>query len=478
MTGNRCPYCDMPINSEWRFCKHCNKPLIVNLKTTRTPKNIQNDNQISQEQYYSAKKSSYMGNQDQEYSLSFNPEVIEQLKRIDEQIEQKLKDYDSVGSLLLEKAGIYYNNRDFTNSLKFLKEALEDFEEENDESNIAITHNQIGLISEEKGFYDEAIYHFDNAVKILKKIGDFSKLIKVYNNIANAYYLVQDIEQSYSFYKKALTLAKRENIMDDVIKTNSNIAEILMLLNQFHDAHKRLSQNLRYFQSKNDVYGIINTYNKLGKLVFLNNTQNYQKSISYLEKALDLIEQIQGKISPYMKAELEWESYFYLGKSFYKLHKIKKAKNYLFLSLDAVRTYHPEETINEALVLESLAAVYESKQNYDKSIEYFSLANKIFSKFGQDEKIAEANYKMAQIYLQFSQKEKALRNFEKSLQLYEKLEYVKQIAEIHNEIGKIYLSDNLIDLAISSFREAQKYYEEIQDSYHVNLLQEKINSLQ
>jgi tetratricopeptide (TPR) repeat protein len=468
----------MPINSEWRFCKHCNKPLIVNLKTSRYSQDKSDNNQTSQEGHYYAQEPSDISNQGQEFSLKFDPEANEQLKRIDRQIEQKLKDYDSVGSLLLEKAGIYYNNRDFTNSLKILKEALEDFEEESDESNIAITHNQIGLISEEKGFYDEAIYHFDNAVKILKKIGDVSKLVKVYNNIANAYYLVQDIEQSYSFYKKALTLAKRENLMDDVIKTNSNIAEILMLLNQFHDARKRLSQNLRYFQSTNDVYGIINTYNKLGKLEFLNNTQNYQKSISYLEKAINLIEQIQGKISPYMKAELEWESYFYLGKSFYKLHKMKKAKNYLFLSLDAVRTYHPEETINEALILDSLARLYEYKQNYDKSIEYYSLANKIFSKFGQDEKIAEGNYKMAQIYRQLSQKEKALRNFEKSLQLFERLEYVKEIAEIHHEIGKIYLSDNLIDLAISSFREAQKYYEEIQDSYHLNLLQEKINSLQ
>ncbi|MFO8019884.1 MAG: tetratricopeptide repeat protein [Promethearchaeia archaeon] len=466
MPPEKCPYCNKQVNPEWRFCKHCNKPLIVNLK-------------VSEKYTDSEKTEGFAVTNTHQGNLfrTFDSESKDKLNALEDQIEGNLQKLEPIGSLLLEKAGIYYNNRDFSNSLKILKEALEAFQEEKNRLKIAITHNQIGLILEEKGFYDEAIYHFDDSLKILKQLQENAKLIKVYNNIANAYYLIQDIEQAYSYYKKALNLAKKEDLMDDVIKTNSNLAEILIILNQFEEADQRLQQNLRYFQNTNEIYGMVNTYNKLGKLYFLKNTRDYETSISFLNKALNLIEQIQEKISPYMKAELEWESYFYLGKTYLKKQEIKKAENHLFLSLDAVRTYHPRESINEALVLETLAKVYEIKEEFSKSIEYYTLANKIFSKFGQDEKKAKGTYKIGQIYLELSKLDKALRKFENALQLYEELEYIKQVADIHHAIGKIYLKENLVDLAISSFREAQHYYKEIQDVYHVDLLKEKINSL-
>ncbi|MGV9205229.1 MAG: tetratricopeptide repeat protein, partial [Promethearchaeia archaeon] len=437
----------MPIKKEWRFCKHCNKPLIVNLELSEQKPDLESD-----------QESDFMHSKAENFFQTLDLKTREQLQKVEKKISQKIQNLESIGSLLLEKAGIYYNNRDFSTTLKILREALENFQDEGDNLKIAVTHNQIGLILEDQGFYDEAIYHFANSIKLLKKIQENPKLIKVYNNIANAYYLIQDIEQAYSYYEKALKLAKNENQMDDVIKTNSNLTEILILLNQFQDANQRLQRNLRYFQANKEMYGLINTYTKLGKLFFLKDAQDHGKSLSYLEKALNLIKKVRDQISAYLRAELEWECYFYLGRIYFKQGEIKKAMNYLFLSLDAIRTYQPEESINEASVLETLANVYALQEDYQRSIEYYALANKIYSKFGQEEKIAHITYKLGQIYLTLLETDKALKKFEEAIELYENLDYIKQIAEIHHEIGKIYLENDLIDLAISSFRKARNYY--------------------
>ena len=33
---SHCPYCKEPIEENWSFCHHCNKPLIVNIRNDRS----------------------------------------------------------------------------------------------------------------------------------------------------------------------------------------------------------------------------------------------------------------------------------------------------------------------------------------------------------------------------------------------------------------------------------------------------------
>ena len=116
---------------------------------------------------------------------------------------------------------------------------------------------------------------------------------KVYNNIANVYYLLNDIEHSYEYYDKALKLAVKENLITEEIKTSSNLVEILFNLEDYDKIDKILNRNLEYFRQIGDPYGIIITLTKIGKLDYLIGPDKFNSSIKNLLEALEIVNRIK-----------------------------------------------------------------------------------------------------------------------------------------------------------------------------------------
>ncbi|MFX1340248.1 MAG: tetratricopeptide repeat protein [Promethearchaeota archaeon] len=464
-----CPYCKKPLQEHWSYCHHCNKPLIVDL---------QNQEVLDVVSPYS--NSDLKANvRLYDFNLINMNEIDSDIQKIDNLIENKIKKGEQIDILLFEKSGLLFSKKDYSLALKTLENALYIFNQDNDLLNMAIAHNEIGLIQEELGYFENSIYHFEKSIEILSKINDFDKLIKVYNNLANVYYLIKDIEHSYEYYDKALKLAERLNIIKEEIKTSSNLVDILFLLKEYDKIDKILKRNLEYFSQMEDPYGTIITLTKIGKLNYFLGPQNFNSSFQSLLEALEMINKIKiGKsFSTENKAKLEWEVLLYFGKLNLLQNKYKEAENYFFKSLESLRISEVETShVDESIVLESLANLFEAKAEYKNSIDYYKLAGEIYYKFGDDLSYAESKYKIAQLYMKFDDSE-SIRYFEEALDIFKELNYLKKIAEIMHELGDIYANKGLIDLAISYFEKAKRYYVELNDEYNITLLTEKIKSL-
>ncbi len=468
-----CPYCKSPIEENWSYCRNCNKPLITNLEDAldRDVRFPYNEPEI------------YHLDLEEETDM-FNGVVIK-----DEEIDRKIKKIDSIleskevlgetipGSLLLEKSSLYYKKRDTSRAMKNLELALNNFKEENDLLNVAICHNEIGIIQEDIGFFDQAIYHFNNALEILKELNDRSKRIKVLNNLGNVYFLIKDLEQSYNYYQEAYQLSQQENLIFEEVKSSSNLVEVLYLLKD-HDRIKRiLAKNLDFFKDNEDIYGTIQTEIKYGKLYYIIG-EDYNESHQHLTKALELIDGVKENVTFFIKAKLEWECFLYLGHLYRLWDNLTKAENLFLQSLEAVRIFELRDNIKEGDILENLAELYISKGDIGRAIEYYDLSCEIFYKFGDNRKNAELKFKIGKIYLEFEEDtSKAINYIEEALNIYEDLEYTKECAIIYHKLGDIYLLKGITERAISNFESAKDYYQNIQDEYSANLLDEKIKSL-
>ena len=468
-----CPYCKSPIEENWSYCRNCNKPLITNLedalgRDVRFPYN---------------EPESYHLDLEEETDM-FNGVVIK-----DEEIDRKIKKIDSIleskevlgetipGSLLLEKSSLYYKKRDTSRAMKNLELALNNFKEENDLLNVAICHNELGIIQEDIGFFDQAIYHFNNALEILKELNDISKRIKVLNNLGNVYFLIKDLEQSYNYYQEAYQLSQQENLIFEEVKSSSNLVEVLYLLKD-HDRIKRiLAKNLEFFKDNEDIYGTIQTEIKYGKLYYIIG-EDYNESHQHLTKALELIDGVKENVTFFIRAKLEWECFLYLGHLYRIWDNLTKAENLFLQSLEAVRIFELRDNIKEGEILENLAELYISKGDIGRAIEYYDLSCEIFYKFGDNRKNAELKFKIGKIYLEFEEDtSKAINYIEEALNIYEDLEYTKECAIIYHKLGDIYLLKGITERAISNFESAKDYYQNIHDEYSANLLDEKIKSL-
>ena len=469
-----CPYCNNPIQENWSYCRNCNKPLLVNIEdalngNVRFPYNEPATYHLDLEEL------------DQEYETIIieDEEIDQKIKKIDETIELKESLGEPIsGSLLLEKSGLFYNKRDLPNALKTLESALKIFKDENDLLNEAICHNELGIINEDNGLFDQAIYHFNRSLEILEKLEDHSRIIKLLNNLGNIYFILKDLENSYQYYQKAFKLSKQMNLIFDEVRSSSNLVEVLYLLKNYDRIRKILERNLEFFKEKENIYGIIQTEIKYGKLYYLMN-EDYDESYHFLTKALELINRLGNKISVYNKAKLEWECYLYQGKIYHLRDNYTKAENLFLRSLEAVRVFEIGDNIKEGEILENLAELYLSKGEVKQAIEYFDLSREIFYKFGDKVKNAELKFKIGKIYLEYEEDTTQTINFfEESLEIYEELEYYKESAVILQKLGDIYLNKGMIETAISYFERARNFYQKIQDEYNLELIIEKIKSLE
>ncbi|MFW9818023.1 MAG: tetratricopeptide repeat protein [Candidatus Thorarchaeota archaeon] len=468
-----CPYCNSPIQKNWSYCRNCNKPLLVNLEDALNG-NVRFPYDESEIYHLD------MEEDEQEYETTIieDEEIDQKIKKIDETIDHKeILGEPISGTLFLEKSGLYYKKRDLTNASKNLESALKIFRDENDLLNEAICHNELGIINEDNGLFDQAIYHFNRSLEILEKLEDHSKIIKLFNNLGNIYFILKDLENSYQYYQKAFELSKQENLVFDEVKSSSNLVEVLYLLKNYDQISKILERNLEFFKEKEDIYGIIQTQIKYGKLYYLMD-ENYDESYQYLTKALELIDKLGENISIYIKAKLEWECYLYLGKIYQLRDNNTKAESLYLKSLEAVRVFEIGDNIKEGAILENLAELYLLKGDIKRAIEYFDLSREIFYKFGDNIKSAELKFKIGKIFLEYEEDTtKAINFFEESLEVYEELDYFKESATILQKLGNIYLNKRMVETAISYFERARDYYQTIQDEYNLNLITERIKSL-
>jgi tetratricopeptide (TPR) repeat protein len=470
---NNCPFCKEPIESYWTYCRNCNKPLITNLDEELNRRSfspydgvLHHSNDIEEEEDH--------------FDINIiNDESIElELSELEDQLAESEKLGKNMGDLLLRKASLFYKKRDFPKALKNLELALENFLEEKDFLNVIISHNELGLIHEETGFFDQAIYHFDRALNYLEDINDDVKKIQVLNNLGNVYYIINDLEHSYKFYQDGLTLAENENLELDAIKTSSNLVEVLLSMKDYDRVKKILKRNLEFFTKVNDAYGVIQTRIKYGKLYYYLGEDYYDQSYSCLINVLELIDAIKNQISLITRKKLEWECFLYLGHLYSLWDNDVEAEDYFLKSLEAVRTFEAQENIKEGIVLEAIAEFYALKGDDGKAIDYYSYSKDIYQKFGDKLKIAEMKYHVATIFQDYIQDEqKAILYYEEALEIFENLNNVKMAATILNKLGDIHVSKQMFERALTFFEKAKDFYSEIEDEYNKNLVAEKINSL-
>lgn len=471
-----CPYCKKEINVNWSYCHHCNKPLLVNLNK-EIGKQITQSRDINSYFIYD-NDSSTSSPLPQPYDLETNGEDEFDLKiqEIEKRIQQRVTFGESIGPLQLEKANLYYQKRDLASSLKTLESAVNLFIDDKDLVNIAVSYNEIGLIYEETGFFDDAINHFEQAIEILKDLPDNKLIIQVYNNIANVYHHLENLEKSYEYYNRALKLAERNNFTLEEIKTSSNLVELLFLLKEYEKIERILKRNLEYFRYTNDDYGVIISLSKMGKLYYFLGENHYKQANQCLKDSLDIIKKIRGD-DLLMKAKLKWECYLYLGKIDLAQNNLESAEEYFHKSLETIRILE-EKNINECIILEPLAHLHEFNGGYTKAIKYYKLCTDIYQKFGNDVRIAELKYRIAHIYLEnIKDESEAIKFYEEALELFEDLNYSRESAEILHRLGDVYLNREIIELALEYFEKAKELYQEYQDEYNLNLIVSKINSL-
>ncbi|MGB7070545.1 MAG: CHAT domain-containing tetratricopeptide repeat protein [Pyrinomonadaceae bacterium] len=206
---------------------------------------------------------------------------------------ERLADKKSLSGLYGRIGNAYTQNGDYTTAREYHARSLDIKLKMNDLDGIAITANNLGIISQIQGDINGALDNFQKALD-MSEPGDKDVLgINLYN-LGNAYYEMGDYPTAMALYTKSLRTFEEIGANGGIEGVSTNIANLYNSQGNFEQARVYLDRASKIHDKTGQV---IPAY-ALGSFAdSYKGEGNYPKAIDYYEKLLAIKEQANNKDS-------------------------------------------------------------------------------------------------------------------------------------------------------------------------------------
>ncbi len=238
-------------------------------------------------------------------------------------------------------------------------------------------------------------------------------------------YCVSDSEKTLSNAIEALKLSVK---IEDHSKKGTALNLIgmgLTLKLDYANALKCFMKSLEEKEKCGEKSKACSIYNNIG--LALIDSFNYEDAFPYLEKAREIAEEFELKFHLPMIFQNISRIFLYAG-------DYEKALQLLLRALDNVEN----DRIIEAGIDGDIGEVYFSMKDYDKALEFYEKALKIFQEEGEESDIAGEYNNMALIFEAKEMFSEALEYYNKALKKSEKVKHLEFTAIITTNIAKLY----------------------------------------
>lgn len=250
-------------------------------------------------------------------------------------IHQKLKNYKSVGILLLNIAKIQSNVKDYTGSEIKIIDAIKIFKKLKDYNRLYNCYNLLGIIHNNLDDYEQAIKYHNDALKYLKKAN--KKSLKEAISLNNIGVVYKDLEQ----YKKAIEKYSEALSYDSLLQKNPK--QYAMLLDNLAYAKFKLKDTSNILPIYYEALSIRNRVkhssgiiaNKLHLSEYYLNKNDTLMSKKYADEATTLAKEI--KSYDQLLSLYKLQSQIYSDKNSYYLNKYIKLNDSLVREERAIR---------------------------------------------------------------------------------------------------------------------------------------------
>jgi len=289
--------------------------------------------------------------------------------------------------------------------------------------------------------------------KFLNFLGLVSQVRGEYNNALN-------------YYQQGLEIDEKLNDLSSISSALSNIGTIHLTLGNFEIAQSKFLENLDIVDSLGDYNGKITAYNNIGRLDEIR--YKYDSAIENYNKALKLAEEL-GDLG--RKAAILNN----IGRVSAELQQYDKA---LSLYQEAIKIVKKlGDLYGELILLNNIGRIFDEQKKYGEALELYHQAIEIARAIGDYSKIAGCLNNIGSVNLAKGNIEQALKNYKEALALEEKLgDPFMQMIYLNN-IGMIHASREENSIALMNYEKALQLAENIGDRSKSALLLTKIGMI-
>lgn len=202
------------------------------------------------------------------------------------EIAVSIKSKGEIGRANLNLGNCFRQLGEYKRSSSYCFEALQLYEEIENEQGICNALNSIGIIYFEQKEFDRALDYFTKALKIAITRNNTNDIGRGYNNVAVVFSNKNDKNQSIDYLKKAININRISGHKQWLCINYNNIAEDYLDTNEPDSAYKYVMIGIGVNQELENYYSLADSYNFLGNYyIKLGDTSNY---INYLMKSIAL----------------------------------------------------------------------------------------------------------------------------------------------------------------------------------------------
>ncbi|MBK9284782.1 MAG: SpoIIE family protein phosphatase [Sphingobacteriaceae bacterium] len=337
----------------------------------------------------------------------------------------------------------------------------------------AIGYRRIGIIYSDIGNYDKAIEYTYSSIKIMSKLNDKHGLASAYNNIANYYNrkgnLTGDtisIKRAIDYHFKNINLRKEINDTTWLYISYNNASGPFINLKKYDEAIEILNLSYAYMVNRKEMEGslrmvmdnLADAY--MGKAEMMSKPEYLRKAQSYLTDIITRYKIENNTTNLNYGVALEK-----IGVIYFKTGQYERSLESLLSAYEIGKSFNEHELLSSSAL--HLAKLFELKNDYKKSNEYFRLH--VAYKDTALNNINKSNLEQMQMIYQSNQKDNQIEKL-KTDQVLQKAQLSKQRTFTLATVGGLAL------LLVIGFVLAKSYYSKRKANLKLTLAYNNIES--
>lgn len=279
-----------------------------------------------------------------------------------------------VGSLYTCIGAVYQRKGNFEQAMEMYQKSLDMARGAGDETDLATSLNDIGMIYLDTGEYQKALNYLKESLAIRERL--FADIyhedlaVSLYN-VGLAYFMTDSFQEAMRYYQKAL-----------------DVQESLYGHNNYLVAN--ITYSMGYIQYRlNDVNKALDMYNEalvLFKLLFgekhesvatclsaiggvYSHLKDYDKALEFYKRALYIKTRVFGPQHPDVATVMNniGTAYFYKGDS-------ESSLSYFESVLEIRKNIYGDKHPSIAVTMNNIASIYQEQGDYQKAVDYYNYA--------------------------------------------------------------------------------------------------------
>ena len=381
----------------------------------------------------------------------------------------------------------YYTQSDFAKALKKSFEALEKFEELENQNEHANALGIIGMIYWSLGNFELALDHLHKSEKLFKEIENMERLPWTLTTLGGVYQNLGDTNKALRYHNKSLKLFRSyENKLGEA-RALSGLGTVYESQKEFEKALKRNQTALKIFLEIKNELGESRVYNDLGSIHQLQG--NFAEALKYHQASLRIRQKLGLK-------HAEITSLLNLGKLYIQIKDSEKALGFLQKALVYAKQSDAKPKLYQ--VHQALSEAYEQQGDLASALKHLKSFEKIKDVVLGDETKTKLKNMEIHFEVEKSQKEAEihrlknielkhaldnLRETQVQLVQTEKMATLGQITagiahEINNPIGAVKSSADVSIRGLEKIKQVLEQSESIPDVLNSNSYQKALDILE